>query len=700
MRLFVLTLCLLACLSVKALSPSGQNVCRHTRIERYTARVSYYASCGWWSRCTRYRYVVRTRTAVDYSCCSGWNSADNIHCKRAMCTGSAPGTCPNGGVCVRPTVCSCRRGFGQPKCVDINECSLNTDGCQQVCVNTVGSFRCSCRAGYGLLADRKNCKPVCNGLTPGICANGGTCVRPGVCQCRTGYALPRCDDVNECQIKNGGCSQTCQNLRGSYRCGCRSGYALLSDGKSCKPHCHGAPIGTCQNGGTCVQPDVCTCPVGFAAPRCDDINECLQNNGGCSGTCTNTEGSFTCSCGHGYQLAADMRTCKAICQGLPAGTCRNGGTCVQPDVCECPGGFSAPACNDTNECLSGNGGCDHQCENTEGSFRCRCSSGYLLAEDGKACADIDECVEGTSGCSKFCVNDPGSFHCSCPLGYQLGVDARQCQDLDECQANNGDCTQTCSNTEGSFACSCRDGFVLDKDKKTCRDTNECLSGNGGCDHQCENTEGSFRCRCSSGYLLAEDGKACADIDECVEGTSGCSNFCVNDPGSFHCSCPLGYQLGVDARQCQDLDECQANNGGCTQTCSNTEGSFACSCRDGFVLDKYKKTCRVNLNLRISRTILFGPVTTFILNWDSPTEADGIVSQLGYVVEISNLMYNPASVQRTFYPSFGSLLQAKDGETTVRVRAVQENGLSPAAEIVIPAVGEENTAPSDPIFAPA
>lgn len=57
------------------------------------------------------------------------------------------------------------------------------------------------------------------------------------------------------------------------------------------------------------------------------------------------------------------------------------------------------------------------------------------------------------------------------------------------------------------------------------------------------------------------------------------------------------------------------------------------------------------------------------------------------MEISNLMYSTPSVQRTFWPSFGILLQAKDGETTVRVRAVQENGISPAAEIVISAFGE-------------
>ncbi|XP_064612930.1 epidermal growth factor-like protein 7 [Liolophura sinensis] len=159
MRLFVVIFCLLACLSVKALSPSGQNVCRHTRIESYTAQERYYTKCGWfnWRRCTRHRRVVRTRTAVDYRCCSGWNSADNIHCKRAICTGSAPGTCPNGGVCVRPTVCSCRRGFGQPNCADTNECLSGNGGCEHQCENTKGSFRCRCSSGYRLAEDGKAC---------------------------------------------------------------------------------------------------------------------------------------------------------------------------------------------------------------------------------------------------------------------------------------------------------------------------------------------------------------------------------------------------------------------------------------------------------------------------------------------------------------------------------------------------------------
>ena len=42
--------------------------------------------------------------------------------------------------------------------LDLNECRINLRLCQQDCVNTLGSYRCECRSGYILKADRRGCR--------------------------------------------------------------------------------------------------------------------------------------------------------------------------------------------------------------------------------------------------------------------------------------------------------------------------------------------------------------------------------------------------------------------------------------------------------------------------------------------------------------------------------------------------------------
>ena len=46
--------------------------------------------------------------------------------------------------------------------------------------------------------------------------------------------------------------------------------------------------------------------------------------------------------------------------------------------------------SDINECEILNGGCDHNCANSEGSYNCSCLADFVLGIDGKSCA----CSEG------------------------------------------------------------------------------------------------------------------------------------------------------------------------------------------------------------------------------------------------------------------------------------------------------------------
>uniref|UniRef100_A0A1B0D5T4 Uncharacterized protein n=1 Tax=Phlebotomus papatasi TaxID=29031 RepID=A0A1B0D5T4_PHLPP len=72
-------------------------------------------------------------------------------------------------------------------------------------------------------------KPVCRG-----CKNGGKCVKPDICSCKSGFIGASCElDLNECKEEKP-CDQMCFNTEGSYYCTCREGFVLQPDRQSCK----------------------------------------------------------------------------------------------------------------------------------------------------------------------------------------------------------------------------------------------------------------------------------------------------------------------------------------------------------------------------------------------------------------------------------------------------------------------------------
>ena len=82
-------------------------------------------------------------------------------------------------------------------------------------------------------------------------------------------------------------------------CSCRSGFQLASDGMGCEGMWNIFFIRKREEG----------CVLRSTFVPSTDINECNNNNGGCAQTCTNSDGSFQCSCNSGFRLSSDGRTC-------------------------------------------------------------------------------------------------------------------------------------------------------------------------------------------------------------------------------------------------------------------------------------------------------------------------------------------------------------------------------------------------------
>uniref|UniRef100_A0A5F8G7T8 Fibulin 7 n=1 Tax=Monodelphis domestica TaxID=13616 RepID=A0A5F8G7T8_MONDO len=101
--------------------------------------------------------------------------------------------CQNGGTCVEGVnqyKCTCPQGWTGNNCqqqtqTDVNECEIyKLEGANQLCmhncINTPGSFRCSCPAGYRTLEDGKSCEDIDECAdSQHTCTRGTTCINTG-----------------------------------------------------------------------------------------------------------------------------------------------------------------------------------------------------------------------------------------------------------------------------------------------------------------------------------------------------------------------------------------------------------------------------------------------------------------------------------------------------------------------------------------
>ncbi|XP_041105908.1 latent-transforming growth factor beta-binding protein 1 isoform X6 [Polyodon spathula] len=523
-------------------------------------------------------------------------------------------------------------------CQDINECQLQGVCPNGNCLNTIGSYRCTCKAGYVPDPTFSTCVPAFKEICPG--GMGYTVTGPYKKVIHGGRNQPDSGSKTEIsatepvaspvpipavqkpvealvsskrhhpevtavgEVATAAPEQELITL--DYKSKVEPGQPQLSPGISTinlDPH---FPVEVVEKSSPPppveLAPEVSTSSASqvIAPTQVTEINECAVNPEICGpGYCINLPMGYTCVCNAGFHLNNELTTCVDIneCEQSPQ-ACSNG-HCENTEgsfLCVCRAGFvvdeEGTNCIDVDECLGPSICGDGLCVNTEGSYRCEyCDSGFRMTRRGH-CEDIDECHDQSLCTSGKCVNSPGSYECvPCSDGYQ-GRNG-QCVDINECLDRTVCANGKCSNLEGSYVCICSKGYEPTPDDKMCKDVDECQDELMCASGQCLNTEGSFLCTCSEGFRISAAGDQCEDVDECQEQRDACrgGGRCINTAGSYQCTCPDGFQL-IDGTRCQDINECLDDAELCAPQgeCLNTEGSYHCICEQGFSVSADGHSC--------------------------------------------------------------------------------------------------------------
>ncbi|XP_065943506.1 uncharacterized protein [Magallana gigas] len=144
-----------------------------------------------------------------------------------------------------------------------------------------------------------------------LCNAVDFCFLDGLYTCRFRYGHANLSNtITQCEAYENTASKDCPD-----------GLFLRAQG-ICKINTDECQNDPCLNGATCTNTPGsfnCTCDAGWTGIVCDeDINECLDNPCQNGGTCSNSDGSFTCTCAGGFTGALCNEVLPNIALGKPA----------------------------------------------------------------------------------------------------------------------------------------------------------------------------------------------------------------------------------------------------------------------------------------------------------------------------------------------------------------------------------------------
>ncbi|XP_071829747.1 tolloid-like protein 1 isoform X2 [Apostichopus japonicus] len=250
-------------------------------------------------------------------------------------------------------------------------------------------------------------------------------------------------------------------------------------------------------------------------------------------------------------------------------------------------GFSAEFFQEIDECADNDGGCEHACINTVGSYRCECNPGFTLMRDGlgceKACGGLKTSLQGNISTPQYPNMYPRDKNCiwkiSAPSSYHISLQFRdfQLEGTELCKYDfveirggfspdadrignrlcGSDIPETVTSPSNTLYIQFKSDSTVSKKgffATFFADMDECENNNGECQHTCINTLGSYMCTCRNGFTLHENGHDCKE-SKCqkeitdVSGVITSPNFPDNYPKRKQCSWHIiatpGHRVELD-----------------------------------------------------------------------------------------------------------------------------------------------------------